>query len=180
VSGDNFAILNPDIEFRDGSAVAGALGHLADPRVGVVVPALRLDDGSRQDSARTVPSLGDVAARRLVPRQRRRGEIAATRATDVPWAVAACWFVSRRWFDAIGGFDEGFFLYFEDVDYCVRLAKQGGVVRHDPDLVVEHRHRADSRSAMLGQANRHHIRSAGRFYRKHPEFRFGSRQRAAG
>ena len=177
VSGNAFAILNPDIAFQTPAVVKRALGHFEDPRVGVVVPSLRLPDGRLQDSVREIPSPGSLVARRLVRSQAERGAIPVNTVADVPWAVAACWFVDRGWFERIGGFDQRYFLYFEDVDYCVRLFKHGGLVRFDPGAVVEHRHRGDSRKALFGWANRQHIRSAARFFRTHPEYLVGSRQR---
>jgi N-acetylglucosaminyl-diphospho-decaprenol L-rhamnosyltransferase len=169
VNGRAFAILNPDISLET-SAVRRAIRHFDDPSVAVVAPFLRLPDGRRQDSAREVPSVPNILARRIIWGQSRRGAIVTDSVADVPWAVAACWFVQRDWFERIGGFDESYFLYFEDVDFCVRLAEQGGVVRFDPDAVVEHRHRAESRKPFLGWAKRQHIRSAVRFFRAHPEF----------
>ena len=172
LAGD-FALLNPDIVFETPAAVERALAHFEDPRVGVVAPCLRLPDGRRQDSARHVPSVANIFARRLIRGQAERGAILPDHVRDVPWAVGACWFLRRDWFDELGGFDERYFLYFEDVDYCVRLAKRGGVVRYDPGAVVEHRHRGDSRKRFLGWAKRQHIKSAVRFFRTHPEYMLG-------
>jgi GT2 family glycosyltransferase len=176
VTSETFAVLNPDIAFVT-LAMERVLMHFEDPRVGIVAPSLRLPDGRLQDSVRDFPSPGDLVARRLVHSQARRGTIELDRIANVPWAVAACWFVDRGWFDRLGGFDERYFLYFEDVDFCVRLAAQGGIVRFDPGLVVEHRHRADSRRSMFGWANRRHIRSAARFFMVHPRYLLRSRWR---
>jgi GT2 family glycosyltransferase len=46
--------------------------------------------------------------------------------------------VRRERFDAVGGFDEGFFLYKEDEDLCLRLRQAGGTVLYEPAVTVEH------------------------------------------
>jgi succinoglycan biosynthesis protein ExoM len=74
----------------------------------------------------------------------------------------------RSAFDSVGGFDERFLLYFEDMDLCVRLRHQNWTVLLDPDVVVSHRHRAASRKSLFGWSARQHMRSALLFYREHP------------
>jgi N-acetylglucosaminyl-diphospho-decaprenol L-rhamnosyltransferase len=86
----------------------------------------------------------------------------------VEWAVAACLVIRREAFDQIGGFDSRFFLYFEDVDFAVRLRAAGYLLRYDPTVRVFHDFRAASRSSFLAPAARHHLRSAIRFYSHHP------------
>jgi N-acetylglucosaminyl-diphospho-decaprenol L-rhamnosyltransferase len=54
------------------------------------------------------------------------------------WLSGACLFLRREAFDAVGGFDEGYFMYFEDTDLCQRLATAGWDVVYAPSAVVEH------------------------------------------
>jgi len=68
----------------------------------------------------------------------------------------------------VRGFDEGFRLYFEDVDLCVRLQRRGWRIMFDPDVRVSHHHRASSRQSLTGWSTRQHVRSAMRFYRRYP------------
>ena len=80
----------------------------------------------------------------------------------VGWLSGSCLLVRRSAFDAIGGFDEGYFMYFEDVDLGYRLGKAGWGNLYEPTAVVTHiggRSTASVRSSML----RTHHRSAGRF-----------------
>ncbi len=164
--GDLFALLNPDVELDSASAVLALERHFDDPAVGAVAPALRLPDGRLQDSARGVPTPRQLALRRIL--QQDLGAVRSDEPVDVDWVVAACLIVRRNAFQDIGGFDEGYRLYFEDVDFCVRLWSAGWAVRLDPTIVVRHEHRASSRSA-LGRPFVEHVRSAGRFFSRHPD-----------
>jgi hypothetical protein len=88
---------------------------------------------------------------------------------DVDWVVSAFILVRRSAFEQVGGFNEDFRLYFEDVDFCVRLWKAGWRVCMDPSQVARHEHKASSRKSLTGWAMRQHIRSAVIFFAKHPE-----------
>jgi N-acetylglucosaminyl-diphospho-decaprenol L-rhamnosyltransferase len=180
-TGPVFALMNPDIRFSDAGVVEAMGRHFErDPRVALAAPALRLPDGGIQDSARTVPSPVDLVRRRWIDRlgghERRTGEVRLDRPAAVPWVVAACVFVRRDAFAAAGGFDPRFFLYFEDVDLCVRLRRAGWSVVVDPSVVVDHEHRGQSRRALSTLAARRHMTSALRFYRKHPRYALGIRR----
>lgn len=178
--GPVFALLNPDIAVFERSDVTTLSRGLSDPTVGAVAPALLLPDGVVQDSARRVPSPFDLVVRRLAGRT--PDAVRSTAAVDVDWTVGACLLLRRAAFDAVGGFDERYFLYFEDVDLCVCMARGGFRVRYDPTVTVAHRHRAASRGHLTSVAARHHVRSALRFYRRHPRYlvpRRARRPRAA-
>jgi GT2 family glycosyltransferase len=165
-SGPSFALLNPDVRATSAGDFQRLEGALADTGVGAVAPALVLPDGTLQDSARWVPTPLDLLVRRLS--YRHRGAVRVTAPVDVEWVTAACLVISRRAFEAIGGFDESYFLYFEDVDLCVRLRAAGFRVRYDPTVRLLHKYRAASRASVRSPATRHHIRSALRFFRRMP------------
>jgi GT2 family glycosyltransferase len=173
-SGTSFALLNPDIFFTDPATVERAETLISAREIGIVAPGLRLPHGALQDSARQVPSPLDLAARRLSRHQSTRGVIRSTEPVVVPWAVGACWFVGRSAWERVGGFDERYFLYFEDVDLCVRMRRAGLGVLYVPTLEVEHRHVGASRSRRLSWAMRQHVKSAVRFYRQHPTALFNT------
>jgi|tagenome__1003787_1003787.scaffolds.fasta_scaffold20839343_2 N-acetylglucosaminyl-diphospho-decaprenol L-rhamnosyltransferase len=180
-AGPVFALMNPDIRFGDAVVVdAMAAQFERNPRVGLAAPALRLPDGRIQDSARAIPVPLDLIRRRWIDRlggyAKRTGELLPERPSAVPWVVAACVFVRREAFDRTGGFDPRFFMYFEDVDLCVRLRRAGWHVLVDPAVVVEHAHRGASRRPLSSVAARHHMRSALRFYGKHPRYALGVRR----
>jgi len=164
--GEAFVVMNPDILLDDAGAVERLSRHLEDPRVAIVVPALRLPDGRLQDSVRHVPTPFDLLTRRL--RGTESGVI--REGGEVPWAVAAFYLVRRSAFEAMGGFDERYFLYFEDVDLCERLRRAGWKIRFDPDVVVRHEFAAASRRGLLAPATRHHMRSAAKFFLRFPRY----------
>ena len=137
-----------------------------DPRVALVAPALRLLDDTIQDSARVTPSPFNLLARRFL--DPRSGEVKT--AGDVDWIVAAFYLIRRSAWEDIGGFDEGYFLYFEDVDICHRLHERGWRLYFDPEVVIQHAHQGASRKTLLGKAVRTHLRSAGRFFVRNPRY----------
>jgi N-acetylglucosaminyl-diphospho-decaprenol L-rhamnosyltransferase len=160
------ALLNPDIRFDRDDIPARLCDQFANADVGLVAPRLLLPDGLTQDSARVVPTPLDIVLRRLGERD--RGAIRPTEVTAVPWVVGACMVLRRSAFDSVGGFDERYMLYYEDMDLCVRLRNRKWTVILDPRVTVAHRHRAASRQSLLGWNTRQHIRSAIHFYRTHP------------
>jgi N-acetylglucosaminyl-diphospho-decaprenol L-rhamnosyltransferase len=177
-SGPSFALLNPDVRATSADDFPRLEEQLAEDGVGAVAPALVLPDGTLQDSARWVPTPLDLVVRRISRND--RGAVRVTnRPVDVEWATAACLVVRRSAFDSIGGFDEGYFLYFEDVDLCVRLRAAGFRVRYDPTVRLHHDYRAASRSSVRTPETRHHIRSALRFFQRTPEALLPKRRRLA-
>ena len=142
-SGPSFALLNPDVRATSAREFERLEEAFEDDKVGAVAPAQVLPDGTLQDSARWVPTPVDLVVRRVSRAD--RGAVRVTHPVDVEWATAACLVVRRRAFDQIGGFDESYFLYFEDVDLCVRLRAAGFRVRYDPTVRVRHEYRAASR-----------------------------------
>jgi len=86
----------------------------------------------------------------------------------VDWVSGACLLVRREAALAAGGFDERFFLYEEDVDFCATLRAQGGTILFTPQARVVHlRGRAVSRLAAAASTPSHYDRSHVAFYEKH-------------
>ena len=84
----------------------------------------------------------------------------------VSWVTGASMLIRREAFDAIGGFDEGFFLYFEDIDFCLRLSNAGRRVYYDPTVTVLHRRGVSARTAPE-RASRAYRESQILFWNKH-------------
>jgi GT2 family glycosyltransferase len=165
-------LMNPDAEVRAGSLEA--LVEALDRRPGVGVAGVRLvaPDGSLRLSGLRFPSvrtqLGEAF---LLPRLRRRLLAGApAREMVCDWVVGAFMAVRREAIEAAGPLDEGFFLYMEEVDWCLRIRRAGFEVRVLPELTVEHAGSlAVSRAAYLEDC-----RSRLRYARKH----FGPLRRA--
>jgi N-acetylglucosaminyl-diphospho-decaprenol L-rhamnosyltransferase len=138
---------NADVALRP-----GALERLLEvgdrhPRVAAVAPRLVLPGGETQHSVFAFPSIPfalalQAAAPRLHPaigdRMALPGYWDATRAREVPWAVAAFLLVRRTAWDEVGGFDERQWMYAEDLDLGWRLRRAGWTYRYEPDAVVDH------------------------------------------
>ncbi len=139
--------LNPDASIDEGSldALVAALG---DPSIGAVAPRIERPDGSLAWSQRRFPRLRSTFARalflhRLFPRATWSDEIIRDeRAYRVPgspeWLSGACLLVRGSALEEIGGWDDGFFLYGEDIDLCRRLRNSGYDLRYEPSAVARH------------------------------------------
>ena len=89
-------------------------------------------------------------------------------------SIGACFIVRREAWDAVGGFDTGFVIYFEDVDLCWRVRQAGWITYLDTSVTVTHHFQAASRTPVWSKRTRHHIASAARFYRHNPHFLLSS------
>lgn len=135
-------ILNNDIEAR-GDIVAPLLSRLeADVRIGAIGPRLEFPDGRFQLSWGDAPSLWSEFRERGRQRRNRRGEAVRDReratAQPVDWITGAAMLLPRGAWEAIEGFDERYFFYFEDVDLCTRLWQAGFAVHYEPAACLTH------------------------------------------
>jgi N-acetylglucosaminyl-diphospho-decaprenol L-rhamnosyltransferase len=140
-------VANPDIEWKPGS-----LDDLLDaanrwPRAGSLGPLIREPDGTVYPSARLLPSLGrgigHALLGRLWPanpwtRSYRQSSTASLVERPAGWLSGSCLLVRRAAFEAIGGFDERYFMYFEDVDLGDRLGQAGWLNVYVPSAEVVH------------------------------------------
>lgn len=174
VDADYHLILNPDITFD-----ANALGRLTcvmdtHPDVGLVMPRVLYPDGSIQYLCKLLPAPIDLVLRRFLPGPLKRitqKRIASFDLRDLDYDVPAyvpslsgCFMFARRSvLDAVGGFDERFFLYMEDVDLCRRMLAVSRLL-YWPGVTVEHVHQMGSyrnRKLLLW-----HIHSAIKYFNK--------------
>ena len=167
-------VLNSDAQVQPGT-VEGLLALLEErEEVGVVGPRTLNTDGSVQVSfGPMLTPMREFWQRRLVKgvRERRRRHLErAERLSRVEhepvWVSASCFLARREALYAVGGFDEEFFLYEEDVDLCVRLRAAGWSVLFTPQVEVVHRLGASMESAR-DRARLEYHRSHLRFYAKH-------------
>ena len=141
------AVLNPDTEVAPGSAAALVERFEREPELGAVGPQIRNPDGTRYPSARQAPSttdaighavLGEVAPGNRFTRAYRQLDADPARSRDVDWVSGAAVWLRRSALDRIGGWDERFFLFFEDVDLCRRLEGDGWRIAYEPGGTVMH------------------------------------------
>lgn len=141
------AVCNPDLHVRAGTAAA-VVGRLErEPDLGAVGPEILDADGTHYPSARQVPRLVDAIGHGtvgLVKRDnrftRRYRELDADpgRARDVDWVSGAAVWLRREALEQIDGWDDGYFMYVEDVDLCWRLGNAGWRVAYEPGGCVTH------------------------------------------
>jgi GT2 family glycosyltransferase len=171
--GDYALILNSDAEV--GAGCVETLARLLDarPDVGIVGPRTRFADGRIQVSfGPMLTPWAEWRQRRLVhgvaagePEALRRAEALAAVEHEPAWVSGSCFLARRRAIDQVGGFDEGFFLYEEDVDLCVRVRGAGWRVVFTPAADAVH-HLGASMAESAGAGLEYH-RSHLRFYAKH-------------
>ncbi|HET6899662.1 MAG TPA: glycosyltransferase, partial [Vicinamibacteria bacterium] len=100
------------------------------------------------------------------PAALREAAALAAREHEPDWVSASCFLARKAALDAVGGFDESFFLYEEDVDLCLRVRAAGGRILFTPAAeVVHHLGRSMDRAPALARMEYH--RSHLRFYAKH-------------
>ena len=129
-----FAVLNPDVHWQGDPFAAMQPLLAAAPRVGLVYPIQFGADGGRQDQERLVPTLARLWARHR-PGGRAQ-ELPAGAAPD--WVNAAFVLLRREAFASVGGFNEGYHMYCEDVDLCLRLQLAGWRMQAVPQVKVVH------------------------------------------
>ena len=114
---------------------------------GVVGFGLRNEDGTRQPSVGASPGLARSLREVLIPRARRKYQAAwRTRAGPVAWVTGACALVDSALLRTLGGMDEDFFLYYEEVALCRSAWRAGRSVEYDPAVEVVHLHPLQNRA----------------------------------
>ena len=154
-----FCVINPDIRI-DLDPFPPLVAALADRRVGVVAPLVVNGDGEVEDSARRFPTFGSLALKALGCARRLEYAIDAE-SLSPDWVAGMFMLFSRDTFAAVGGFDERYHLYYEDVDMCRRLRARGYDVRLVPTVRVVHLAQRASRRRL--QHLRWHAASALRY-----------------
>lgn len=145
--GRHVLLLNSDTIVRD-QALATMVAYLDEhPDVGAVSCRQWTGDGHLNQTCFPFPSIRDhlfysALFQRIAPTMQAAAAathaIDCTLSQDVDWANGACLMVRRSLLEQLGGLDEAFFMYFEDVDLCRRLSRQGYRVRHIAEAEIVH------------------------------------------
>lgn len=171
-------VLNPDTYFVDASLETAVTLLRNEDDVGLVGLDLIYPDGERQFSARRFYSLLDILGRRsplgrLGVFKRRiddhlmRPAWEAGTPFEAEWVMGTGFIVRRSLYENLGGMDEHYFLYMEDVDFCARTWHAGYRVVCVPGARLAHEHRRASASGFLSWAGRKHMNSLWWFSRKY-------------
>jgi GT2 family glycosyltransferase len=182
-TGRYFLLLNSDA-WVAGDAVERLVAFAdAHPDAAIVGPRLRNTDGTLQRSVRGFPTLWRLATeylflRKIAPRSRALnafygGGFAHDEVREVEWLYGACLLVRREAVDAVGLFDEDFFMFSEETDWCYRFRAAGWKVYFCPDAEIVHVGGASHGGRLYTENLRSHLR----FLAKHRGRREAERAR---
>jgi GT2 family glycosyltransferase len=140
------------------------------PRAALASPALKFADGAPQAAAFRFPGLTQVLLDlfpidRLTD-SRLNGRLQARRPRRIEHPLGACMLIKRAAWDDVGPFDEGYFMYFEEIDWCRRARRRGWQIWHQPQAVAIHHGGSSTRQqpdAMFAQLWRSRLRYYQRF-----------------
>jgi GT2 family glycosyltransferase len=172
-------VLNPDCVVEPGAVprlVSFADEH---PRAGIVGPRLLESDGTLQRSRRRFPTVAGTLVRRT-PLRLLKPDLEAAQPdhylSGVPegpvrcdWMLGACLLVRRPMLVEIGGFDEGFPMYGEDIELQYRAMRAGWERWYVPDAIAVHEYQRVIDRRLLSRRSLWHLRGMLRFVRLHPE-----------
>jgi GT2 family glycosyltransferase len=167
-------VANPDTEAAPDAVERLVEFAEANPRSGITAPALLNPDGSPQASRRRFPTVSGTLVRRTPLRRVLKAEShfyadAPSEPVQADWMLGAFLLLRRLMLEELGGFDEGFRLYGEDIDLCYRAAEAGWERWYVPAARVTHAHAAVTDKRFLTRRTLWHWRGILRFVRKHPE-----------
>ena len=170
-----FFVLNSDAWPEPGCLSTLVRAAEARPRAAATVPLLLRPDGSLEHSTLPFPSLRvglmmALGAQRWFPRTGERMLLEQVWAHDRPrvvdWAVGAARLVPREAFADIGLFDERYFMYVEDLDWCWRAHRLGWEIFFEPSAVVRHIGNVSGAQRWGDQRTAAYISNTYRFYRE--------------
>lgn len=173
---EQIVLLNADTQMKTGSLQA-LRNYLEDhPQAAIIGPRILNPDGTLQTSCFQFPTPLHIflyisglylwIPRLPVLKRRTLQKMASASARPVPWILGAALAFRRETFEALGGFDENFFMYFEEVDLCYRLFSQDKQIHFVPQAEIVHvggGSTAQARSSSYIQF----FASLAQFYRKH-------------
>lgn len=170
---DAYFFCNPDVRFIEPAVDQLVAALYAQPRAGAVGPQMLNDDGTVYSSARNIPSISTGVGHAILGKVWKANpwSRAYTAAADHRVARAAGWLsgaavmVRSSVFHELGGWDDAYFMYFEDVDLGYRIGLAGYENRYEPAVAVEHTG-AHSTKGLAKSVEQSLTDSAVRFMRK--------------
>jgi N-acetylglucosaminyl-diphospho-decaprenol L-rhamnosyltransferase len=162
--GERFCVMNPDVRLPE-NPFPLLLGEMERLRAALIAPAVLTPRGRVEDSVRHFPRALALASKMLGCGDGRYPFAVSDEAFAAEWVAGMFMLFRADFYRAVGGFDEAFFLYYEDVDICARLWKAGGRVLACPRAQVIHDARRSSRRNL--RYIRWHLTSMARYFWKH-------------
>lgn len=169
-----FLALNSDAWPAPGAIARLVQAAAAHPRAAAVAPRLERPDGTLEHSTHPFPSLAVAAVtavggdrwlpHRLADRLLLEPAWDHRRPRSVDWAVGAALVMRREAIQDVGGFDERFFMYAEDLAWCHRAAARGWSIRFEPAAVVVHVGNASGQHSYGGRRTRTYLENTHRWY----------------
>jgi GT2 family glycosyltransferase len=172
-----YLLLNSDTLVRAGTLAGLLTAAQSAPQAGLLAPALEDEDGTRQISCFRLHSPASELIRGAAT-----GPVTAMLArydiplgldpapTEIGWVSFACVLIRQEVFVQTGGMDDGFFLYYEDAEFCHRVCKTGWQIAHVPTARVAHFRGGSGPVKALSRAARrlpsYYYRSRTRYFRK--------------
>jgi len=158
--GSYFCIVNPDVRFLE-STYAKLMADLDSGKADITAPLVVDPRGAIQDSFRSLPSPMELLWHR-VEGTKIHADLSMSESVHPDWIAGIFLLMRTETFSRLGGFDQRYHLYFEDVDLCTRARLMGLSVVVNPRVRLQHDARRASR-----RPGRHllwHLRSAARFF----------------
>jgi GT2 family glycosyltransferase len=168
--------VNPDTVAAPGAVEALRTFMERHPRCGIAGPQMRFPDDTPQPSRRRFPTVTGTIVRRTPlrrwVRQERHLHLDEEQPTEpvaTDWMLGGFLMLRRSMLEELGGLDEGYRLYGEDIDLAYRAERAGWERWYVPAAVVRHEHKAVTDKRFLTRRTLWHWRGIARFVRKHPE-----------
>ena len=166
---DYFCVLNPDISLVD-NPFPSLITALETPDVIMAGPQVIAPNHRVEDSARYFPTMASLLKKSVGLFRQGRSDIVVLQddpdeRSNPDWLAGMFMLFTKAGYQALGGFDENFFLYYEDVDICARIWKSGKKLRYCPDVSVIHDARRASHKNL--RFFKWHFTSLIRFLLKH-------------
>jgi N-acetylglucosaminyl-diphospho-decaprenol L-rhamnosyltransferase len=169
-TGDVLGFVNPDVTPR--SSDVDRLARSAVITQGVVAPQLVNADGSLQENGRAAPFPLRKLAHMFAPQSRVNSRYirhVESGLQQVVWVMGAAVFTTRKTFERVGGWDDRYFIYYEDADFCLRALEQGVPTYVDGDVRMLHGWARETAKGKSIGIWKHELMSAARFYARHPQ-----------
>ena len=136
-TGDILITMNPDVKIKVG--LPEMVNYLiSDASIGLIAPRIVSSKGIAQDSYRDFITPVRFIKRHCVRLLHREGNCNTNRISQVDWVIGAFMVMTKVSYEVVGGFDDDYFLYCEDMDLCKRMHRCGYSVVYYPDATIEY------------------------------------------